>query len=90
MKDYQNTISEWKELFQKLEDEGRGNEVVACAVWFKETVEHQMRQAGYRLEMSAEEWADVAHNTEDAWSAFDEEDMEYVSDKFNLEFEGEE
>lgn len=89
MKDYENTISEWKNLFQELEDKGHGNETVACAIWFKETVENFIKGSGYRAEMSEDEWKHYAKKTEESWSEFNEEDLDYAVDTLNLAHEGE-
>ena len=83
MKDYQNTAKEWAEFFTALAEK-TGEERLAVAVWTKHTVEHQIKQHGYRLEMSEDEWNEYAHNTEDAWSAFDEEDLMHTVSEFNL------
>lgn len=90
MRYYQNTITEWIAALQQMEKAGLGDERVALAIWTKKDVEEHVKAHGYRLEMSEEEWAGYANNTEDSWMAFDEDDLSYTVSKFNLEHEGEE
>ena len=90
MRYYRNTVAEWIAALQQMEKAGLGDERVALAIWTKKDVEEQLRMHGYRLEMSDEEWADYANNTEDTWSAFDEDDLSYTVEKFGLAYEGRE
>ena len=90
MKSYQNTVQEWADYFTNLAEKGHGGDLLACAFWTKEDVEQSAKTHGYRVEMSDEEWAKFAHNTEDAWSAFEEDDLDALVQELNLEYEGEE
>jgi hypothetical protein len=90
MKSYQNTVTEWREYFEALEVAGIGTELVACAIWTKESVEEAVSVHGYRLEMTQDEWARFARKTEEYWEEFDENDLDAVVSEFNLQHEGEE
>lgn len=84
---YQDTISGWKKLFEKLESQGRGDEVIACAYWTKVLTEQNLSRAGINATISDADWEDLAHNIEDAWDSFEEEDLEFVADELGLELD---
>lgn len=85
---YQDTISGWKKLFEQLESQGRGDELIACAFWTKELVEENLKSLGYDYKLTDEQWQEVAHNIEDSWSAFEEDDRDYIVDEFEFEYNG--
>lgn len=89
MKYYQNTITEWIAALQLMEAAGKGDERVALAIWTKENVEEQLAMHGYRVEMSEDEWHYYARKTEDSWSEFGEDDVEFAKIQMNLAYEGE-
>jgi hypothetical protein len=88
MKSYRNTVQEWAEYFTLLAEQGHGSDLLACAFWTKEDVEESVSMHGYRVELSPAEWETIAHKTEDAWSAFEEEDLNQIVQDLDLEYEG--
>lgn len=88
MRYYQNTITEWIAVLQQMEKAGKGDERVALAIWTKQDVEEMLAIVGYRVEMSEEEWHYYARKTEDSWSEFGEDDVEFAKLQMNLAYEG--
>ena len=82
---YNNTVSEWIAALQVMEAAGKGDEKLALGFWTKEQVEFFLKESGYPIEMTDEQWNYYATKTEDSWTEFGEDDVDFAVMAFDLD-----